>query len=97
MKVIPLHDQILIKRLTVDPQKSNLILPQAMQTVSNRGVVLAVGAGKLLDNGNVRPVCVQEGDTVVFHEPYRPHKETIDGEEAIIIVESDLIAKLVKD
>lgn len=95
MKVIPLHDQILIRRITVDIKQSKIILPNDMQKIPNRGTVLAVGAGKLLDNGTVRPVCVSEGDTVVFHEPYRPHKEIIDGEEAIIIVESDLIAKLV--
>ncbi len=95
MKVIPLHDQILIRRHLSEVQKSKLILPEGMQTMPNRGLVLAVGAGKLLDNGTVRPVCVAEGDIVVFHEPYRPHKEIVEGEEAIIIVESDLIAKIV--
>lgn len=95
MRVIPLHDQILIRRLNVDPKESKLILPADMLKLPNRGVVLAVGAGKLLDNGTTRPVCVSEGDTVIFHEPYRPHKETVEGEEAIIIVEGDLIAKIV--
>ncbi|MDK1290092.1 co-chaperone GroES [Pseudoalteromonas umbrosa] len=95
MTVLPLHDLLLVKRTSEDPKERRIQLLKQDEPKPNRGVVLQVGPGKQLDNGTIRPVCVKVGDTVVFHEPYRPHIEIIDGQEALIITESDLIAKLV--
>ncbi|OOE57354.1 co-chaperone GroES, partial [Salinivibrio sp. IB282] len=59
---------------------------------STRGKVLAVGKGRILDNGNVQPLDVQVGDTVIFSEGFGTKTEKIEGQEVLILSESDIMA-----
>ena len=59
---------------------------------STRGKVVAVGAGRLLDNGETAKMAVKAGDTVIYNEGYGSKKEKLDGEDVIILSESDIMA-----
>ena len=59
---------------------------------STRGKVLAVGNGRVLDNGSIAPMSVKVGDTVIYNEGYGTKKERIDGDNVIILSESDILA-----
>ncbi|WP_370278958.1 co-chaperone GroES [Pontibacterium sp.] len=93
MNVRPLHDRVLIERLSEESKsEGGIILTGNAAKKSNRGVVKAVGAGKLLENGQHRPPAVQVGDTVLFKEGFSAHTEKQDEKEYLIVQESDILA-----
>ena len=93
MNIRPLHDRVIIKRIEVEAKSSGgIVLMGSAAEKSTRGKVLAVGNGRILDNGDVRPLDVKIGDTVIFKEGYGAEKEKIDGEEVLILSESDILA-----
>ena len=92
MPVRPLHDRILVKRAEEGEQKSigGIIIPDTAKEKPQRGTVVAVGEGKKDDNGKRIPVDVKENDEVLFGK-YAGTEVKIDGEELLIMHESDIL------
>jgi len=91
MKVRPLYDRILIERNDVpERSKSGLYLPSSSSEKPSQGKVLSVGEGHLSDKGELRPLQVQIGDTVVFGK-YSGSEITVDGDELLILREEDVL------
>ncbi|MGM0480380.1 MAG: co-chaperone GroES [Pseudomonadota bacterium] len=93
MKLRPLHDRVIIKRIEVEAKSAGgIVLTGSAAEKSTRGEVVAVGNGRILDNGEVRALDVKVGDNVLFSEGYGVKAEKIDGEEYLIMSESDILA-----
>ncbi|TDP27856.1 chaperonin GroES [Idiomarina aquatica] len=93
MKLRPLHDRVIIKRIEVEAKSAGgIVLTGSAAEKSTRGEVVAVGNGRILDNGEVRALEVKAGDKVLFNEGYGVKTEKIDGEEFLIMSESDILA-----
>ena len=90
MKFTPLHDKVLVKR-TEEEEKSagGIVLHGSATEKPSQGEVIAVGPGKKSENGDVSPVGVAVGDTVIFGQ-YGGNEIKIDGEEYLILSESDI-------
>ena len=90
MKFTPLHDKVLVKR-TEEEEKSagGIVLPGSATEKPSQGEVVAVGPGKKSDIGDVSPVGVAVGDTVIFGQ-YGGNEIKIDGDEYLILSESDI-------
>ena len=90
MKFTPLHDKVLVKR-TEEEEKSagGIVLPGSATEKPSQGEVIAVGPGKKSENGDVSPVGVAIGDTVIFGQ-YGGNEIKIDGDENLILSESDI-------
>lgn len=94
IQIQPLGDRILVKPESADDERSSggIIIPDsARKEKPERGVVLAVGAGKRTERGDVLPLSVKVGDTVVFSK-YGYDEVTIDEEEYYVISESNVLA-----
>ncbi len=92
MKVQPLYDKILVRRIgSEEKTKGGIIIPDTAQEKPQEGKVEAVGKGKLLDNGTVRPLDVKKGDKVLFNK-YGGNDINIDGDEYLILKEDDILA-----
>ncbi len=90
----PLDDRIVIKRLEAEEKTAGgIVLPDSAKEKPQRGEVLAVGPGKLLENGKRAALEVKVGDIVLFGK-YSGTEVKISGEECLIARESDLLAKL---
>jgi chaperonin GroES len=90
----PLEDRLVIRRLEAEEKTAGgIVLPDTAKEKPQRGEVLAVGPGKLLDNGKRAALEVKVGDTVLFGK-YSGTEVKIQGEECLILRESDLLAKL---
>ena len=93
MKIRPLHDRIVVRRQAEEEKTAGgILLPGSAQEKPNQGVVVAVGNGRILDNGDVRPVDVKEGDLVVFGKYAGSDTIEVDGEGLVILSESDIKA-----
>lgn len=94
MTVTPLFDRVLIKRSDeLTKTKSGLYLPESASEKPMQGVVLAVGQGRVADDGKVTPLTVKVGDTVVFNK-YSGTEIKVDGEERLIMKEEDILGIL---
>ncbi|OHA10183.1 MAG: co-chaperone GroES [Candidatus Sungbacteria bacterium RIFCSPLOWO2_02_FULL_48_13b] len=95
MNIKPLGDRVLLEPLSDTKEgklKSGLYLPEtASKERPEKGKVIAVGAGKIDDNGKLRPINVKKGDIVLFTK-YGPNEVKIDGKEYLIAREEDIIA-----
>ena len=92
MKIRPLHDRVIVRREEEEAKTAGgILLPGSAQEKPHRGVVVAVGSGRVLDNGDVRPVDVKVGDKVYFGK-YSGTEIKVDGEELLIMREDDIIA-----
>ncbi|MEZ6059352.1 MAG: co-chaperone GroES [Planctomycetaceae bacterium] len=95
MKVNPLDDRIVVRPGEAEEKTSGgIVLPDAAKEKPQRGTVLAVGPGRLLDSGQRSPISVEVGDQVLFGK-YGGTEIEIDGEEVKILRESDILAKVV--
>jgi len=95
MKIRPLHDRVVVRRKEEEAKTAGgIVLPGSAKEKPNQGEVLAVGSGKPLDNGQVRAIDVKVGDTVVFGKYAGSDTIEIDGEELVILSESDIKAVL---
>lgn len=95
MKIRPLHDRVIVRREEEEQTTAGgILLPGSAQEKPNQGQVVAVGSGRILDNGDVRPVDVKVGDNVVFGQYAGNDKIDVDGEELIILSENDIKAVL---
>ena len=91
MNVKPLQDRILLKRVeSEDKTKGGLYIPDSAKEKPAEGIVLAVGAGKTLDSGEIAAPQVKEGDRVLFGK-YSGTEIKIDGDDHIIIREDDIL------
>ena len=94
MKIRPLADKVLIKRLEAENMtKGGIVLPDSAKEKPRRGKVISVGDGKLLDNGKRSEFQVKKNDLVLFTS-YGGTEIKIDGEEYLIMEESDILAVL---
>ncbi|WP_343192825.1 co-chaperone GroES [Buchnera aphidicola (Taiwanaphis decaspermi)] len=93
MKIRPLHDRVIVKRKKIESKSAGgIVLTGSAAEKSTRGVVTAVGNGRMLDNGQLKKLDVKVGDTVIFNEGYGAKIEKIDNKEFLILTESDILA-----
>jgi chaperonin GroES len=91
MKIRPLQDRILIKRVEEEQKTAGgIIIPESAKEKPQEGRVVAVGNGKVGDDGKVRPLDVKKGDRVLFSK-YSGSEVKLDGEEHMIIREEDVL------
>ena len=91
-KIRPLGDKVLIKRMEAENKtKGGIVLPDTAKEKPQKGEVLAVGDGKLLDDGTRAPFSVKKGDKVLFAS-YAGTEIKVDGEELMLMDESDVLA-----
>lgn len=92
MNVRPLHDRLLVRRIEEqETQKGGLIIPDSAKEKPQQGQVLAVGSGRVLENGTRLPPEVQAGDKVLFGK-YTGSEVRIDGQEVLILREDEVLA-----
>ena len=92
MNIRPLHDRVVIKRMEEErTTPGGIVIPDSATEKPVRGEVLAAGKGKILENGDVRPLDVKVGDKVLFGK-YAGTEIKIDGEELLVMREEDIVA-----
>lgn len=92
MKLRPLHDRVVIKRMEEERTSSGgIVIPDSATEKPIRGEVIAVGNGKILENGEVRPLDVKIGDTVMFGK-YSGNDVKLGDEELVVMREDDIMA-----
>lgn len=92
MAIRPLHDRIIVKRLEEEQRtKGGIIIPDSAKEKPLEGAVIAVGNGRILENGQVRGMDVKKGDKVLFGK-YAGTEIKIEGEEHLILREDDVLA-----
>jgi len=90
-KVRPLHDRVIVRRLDEEEKSAGgIIIPDSAKEKPIQGKVIAVGKGKSLENGEVRPLDVKEGDTVIF-STYAGTEIKLDGEAFLMMREDDIL------
>ena len=91
MKIRPLHDRIIVRRLEEERKTaSGIVIPDSATEKPDQGEVLAAGNGKILENGTVRPLDVKVGDKVLFGK-YAGQTVKVDGEELLVMREEDIM------
>jgi chaperonin GroES len=94
MNIRPLHDRVVVRRLDEESTSAGgIVLPDSAAEKPSQGEVLAIGTGRILDNGEVRPLDVSVGDTVIFGQ-YGSSTVKVDGEELLILNESEIFGVL---
>ena len=94
LKVRPLHDRLLVRRIEEkETAKGGIIIPDTAKEKPQQGEVLAVGNGKILENGTKLPLDVKVGDKILFGK-YSGTEIKIDGEEVLILREDEVLAVL---
>lgn len=92
MKIRPLHDRLIVKRLEEErTSKGGIIIPDTATEKPVQGKVVAVGNGKILEDGSVRPLDVKVGDKILFGK-YGGQEVKVDGEELLVMREEDVMA-----
>ncbi len=93
MKIRPLHDRIIVQRKDNESKSTGgIVLTGSAAGKSTRGKVLAVGKGRILDNGVIKPLDIKVGDVVIFNDGYSVKTEKLDNKEVLIMSESDVLA-----
>lgn len=92
MNLKPLHDRVIIKRLEADTVSAGgIVIPDSATEKPIKGEVVAVGAGKALDNGSIRALTVKTGDKVLFGK-YSGTEVKVDGTDYLVVREDDIFA-----
>ena len=95
MKIRPLHDRVVVRRKEEETKSAGgIVLPGSAQEKPSQGEVLAVGTGRVLQSGDVQPLDVKVGDTVVFGKYSGSNTVEVDGEELLILSESEIYGVL---
>jgi chaperonin GroES len=93
MKIRPLHDRVVVRRKEEEEKTAGgILLPGSAKEKPNEGEVVAVGTGRVLESGEVRAVDVKVGDVVVFGKYAGSDTIEVDGQELVILSESDIKA-----
>ena len=91
MKIRPLHDRVIVRRLEEEKTSpGGIVIPDSATEKPIQGEVIAVGNGKLLDNGELRTLDVKAGDKVLFGK-YSGTEVKVDGEELLVMREDDIM------
>ena len=91
MSIRPLHDRVVVRRKEEETTTaSGIVLPGSAQEKPNQGEVVAAGKGLINSNGDIQPMDVKAGDTVLFGQ-YSGSTVKVDGEELLIMSESDIL------
>jgi chaperonin GroES len=94
MNVRPIGDRVIVRRVEADQKtKGGIVLPDTAKEKPKEGKVVAVGPGKILDNGKTSSMSLNEGDKIIFSS-YAGTEVKIDGEEYLIMKEDDVLAVL---
>ena len=95
MKIRPLHDRVLVKRVNPEEKTSagGIIIPDTAKEKPQEGEVVAVGPGKMLEDGKVQPMNVKAGDTILFGK-YSGTEVKLDDEDYLIMREDDILGVL---
>ena len=94
MKVRPLHDRVLVKRFNEEEKsKGGIIIPDTAKEKPIQGEIIAVGHGRVTEDGKVRPLDVKKGDRVLFGK-YAGTEIKIDGDEFLMMREEDILGVL---
>ena len=92
MKIRPLHDRVIVKRLEEDrTSPGGIVIPDTAAEKPVQGKIVAVGNGKILDNGQVRPCDIKVGDKILFGK-YSGSEVKLEGEELVVMREEDIMA-----
>ncbi len=96
MKFRPLHDRVLVRRITAEEKTAGgIIIPDTAKEKPQEGEVIAIGTGTLTDKGDLRPLDVKSGDRILFGK-WSGTEVKLDGEELLIMKESDIMGVLDK-
>jgi chaperonin GroES len=96
LKIRPLHDRVIIKRTEEErTSPGGIVIPDSATEKPIKGKVIAVGKGKILENGSVRPLDIKAGDAVLFGK-YSGTEVKVDGEELLVMKEEDIMAVIEK-
>ena len=96
LKIRPLHDRVIIQRLEAETRSAGgIVIPDSAAEKPIRGKVVAVGQGKILENGNVRAPDIKVGDPILFGK-YSGTEVKVDGEEYLVMREEDVMAVIEK-
>jgi chaperonin GroES len=91
MKIRPLHDRVIVKRIEAErTTASGIVIPDTAGEKPDQGEVVAVGNGKILENGEVRPMAVKAGDRVLFGK-YAGQSVKVEGQELLVMREEDIM------
>ncbi|MCW8910164.1 MAG: co-chaperone GroES [Gammaproteobacteria bacterium] len=91
MNIRPLHDRVVVKRMEEERTSAGgIVIPDSATEKPSRGEVIAAGNGKMTDSGELRPLDVKAGDTVLFGK-YAGTEIKVDGEEVLIMREDDIL------
>jgi len=94
MKIRPLHDRVIVKRLEEEKTSpGGIVIPDSAAEKPVRGEIVAAGNGKVLDNGSVRPLDVKVGDKILFGK-YSGTEVKVDGVDYLVMREDDIVAVL---
>ena len=92
MKIRPLHDRVIIRRMEEEKTSpGGIVIPDSATEKPVKGEVVAVGKGKILENGDIRPLDVKIGDIILFGK-YSGTEVSVDGEELLVMREDDITA-----
>jgi chaperonin GroES len=92
MKIRPLHDRVMVKRLEEDRSSpGGIVIPDTVGEKPTQGKIVAVGNGRILENEKVRPCDVKVGDKILFGK-YSGAEVKVDGEELLVMREEDIMA-----
>jgi len=92
MNIRPLHDRVIIRRMEEEKTSpGGIVIPDSAAEKPVKGQVVAVGKGKILDNGDIRPLDVKKGDLILFGK-YSGTEVSVDGEELLVMREDDITA-----
>ena len=91
MKIRPLHDRVIVKRLEEERKTaSGIVIPDTAAEKPDQGEIVAVGGGKVQDDGKVRPLELKKGDRVLFGK-YSGQTVKVDGEDLLVMREEDIM------
>ena len=91
MKIRPLHDRVIVKRIEEERKTAGgIVIPDNAAEKPDQGEVLAIGTGKVMDDGKVRPLAVKVGDRVLFGK-YSGSSVKMDGDELLVMREEDIM------
>jgi len=94
MKIRPLHDRVIVRRLEEERKSAGgIVIPDTAAEKPSRGQVIAIGKGKILDNGDLRTLDVKVGDKVLFGK-YSGTEVKVEGEDLVVMREDDIMAIL---
>ena len=96
MKIRPLHDRVIVKREDEERKSpGGIVIPDTAAEKPIRGKIVAVGKGKILENGSVRPLDLKVGDRILFGK-YGGTEVKVDGDELLVMREEDVMAVIEK-